>query len=128
MTTITHIYDKQRKLVSVTAVGEGTPETIVPMYQKARELAELHNANKVMVDLVGLSLDYDSEHIIDIIYRLIPVVKGLQVARIVDDTNFRQDLIEQLADSHQIHLKNFNNVEDALNWFSTEPQFSEAVD
>lgn len=127
MTTITHTYDKQRELVTVTANGEGTPDSIVPMYQKARDLALKNNSNKVLLNLIGFSLNYDVEYIIDIIYKLIPVVNGLKVARVVDDSNFRQDLIEQLADSHKINLKNFDNMDDALCWFSNEAAVSELV-
>ncbi|WP_416308521.1 hypothetical protein [Neptunicella sp. SCSIO 80796] len=117
---ITQSYDAEHQTVRVIGIGDGQPGDIIPMYQDAKQLAIKHSTKSILLDLSEFTISYSIENVVRITKELAQLMEGYKIARLVNYSEFRHDLIEQVSEELPFSLKNFLNVDEALEWLKKE--------
>ncbi|GGO64323.1 hypothetical protein [Bowmanella pacifica] len=111
-------YDPAVSVIRLMAKGAALPDDIHQIYQQALVTAEQNHCNKVLLDVTNLHLNYDSSQVMQVFESLDPIIRQMQIARLVPLSEFKHDLIEEFAEKRGYALKNFSNLEQALAWLN----------
>ncbi|WP_102798231.1 hypothetical protein [Bowmanella denitrificans] len=115
----THCYDESLGVIVTEASGLAEPGDILALYNKLHCLSGRYHCRKALVDLRKVSLSYDSASVLYTLDRLEPLLCNLQIARVVEDLDTRQQLIQEYADKQKLLMRNFFDRQTALDWLKT---------
>lgn len=113
-----HSYDEELDVLFSEAKGVADPGDILSLYNKLHCLTSRHHCRQVLIDLRQLQLSYDSANVLSILDSIEPLLCNLQIARIVNPTDARQQFIQAYAEQRNLPMRNFYHYQDGLNWLT----------
>lgn len=108
--------------LKVVAKGFGKPDDVLAMYEDIRQHIKQDNLSNLLLDVKSLTLSYSGSDVVRVLHSLETTLRALNVARIVDLSDYKSDLIELFASDHNISLKSFISEQDALAWLRAQSQ------
>lgn len=111
-------YSAPEPYVYLCASGSATPDDIKKMYSQAARLAEQHDIQSLLLDARKLKLPYDTEQIYEVVEHLAHLFASYKIARLIALDEFKQDLIEDMAEQKSLNLRNFESKTTAIDWLT----------
>lgn len=102
--------------LEVTFRGEADPQSIVSAYQQLVGLSEQSGQKKILLNASALEINLDADNLFDTVKRVIPMLLGLRVARILDPASYGFYLIDAQFANHDLPVRNFADEQEALSW------------
>ncbi|MFC0118589.1 hypothetical protein [Pseudoalteromonas xiamenensis] len=113
-------FEKESLLLRAKATGHGKAEEVKQMFDVLTLIAKENNLTKLLINVEELTLDYSSEKMIDILYHIEQQHLDISIARIINQNEFKNDLIELFAEKHNLKIKNFTCEAPAIEWLNSQ--------
>ncbi|AWL11156.1 hypothetical protein HMF8227_00660 [Saliniradius amylolyticus] len=110
--------DEENAVLMIVASGDASPEQVIAMYDDVgQQLASLQ-LEKVLLNATALQLNYSPDKVLEITGKLAELFKQVSLARVINLSDFRNDLIETFAARNQLRIKSFTEPEEAIAWLN----------
>ena len=106
----------EQPLLSVKVKGHALAIDMLNSYYEAIQAAKMEGAEKILIDMRGLYMGYESFDMLNVMNILEKKLTPFKVARLVNNQFRKNAFLQEIASNKKMLLRNFRCENEANNW------------
>lgn len=108
----------EQSLLYLTLTGNASAIDMLNTYFEAIDFAKHEGANKILIDMRDLYMDYESFDMLNVMNILEKRLTPFKVARLINKQFHKNMVLEEIALNKNLLLKNFESENEANMWLA----------